>query len=281
MTEINFNQRKMALMLSSEKEAVSAGHAQYIANELIKEQKYHEFVLCMKSPFNTDVNMEGIHANRDTYANTSINWARMQEGISIPGFTYAGIIYNTLRHGAPYYSLNNPNTYKKERLIQSRVRAELEYNPLYVQFVVGGYITDGKSIVLLRNTDSEELRDELRNKVTFIQGHINPNPLSIGKSMSHTAAQNFLRELDEEVLYDKNIRHRMVDAGYIFIADESMSSEHMGWIVEYQVDNIDDFFASAKTNEPEKHDIILIDSYEQMKELEGDLDFWVKLFFKM
>jgi predicted NUDIX family phosphoesterase len=203
---------------------------------------------------------------------------------AIRGITKAGILESPF-NVSPYNKspFDQFVTFEEDPTFVTELeRNILEYNPAFKQLVVGAYITDGNSIVLLNTKDTDENR--IRGKVTFIQGHVSANDPDVYiLPQEDYLLKQMQRELDEELKIEGGLLRDHTPQLKYLISDSSnhIGLEHFGVIYEIKIPNVKAVKEIIKSGEEDKHEIVMI----EMKEFREDImrakgyeaDNWVKL----
>jgi predicted NUDIX family phosphoesterase len=161
-------------------------------------------------------------------------------------------------------------------------RRLLEYNPEYKQLVVSAYITDGNYVILLQTGTNGETR--IQGKFTFIQGHVDLDPMIYIKSQKDFLLDNLKREFREEIQMTDEVYASQVQAiiPKFYVNDNSnhIGLEHFGIIYEIQVKSCSVLFNNITSGEESKHEIMMFDKWELKNgPLTDSLDSWVKMVF--
>ncbi|MMZ42145.1 hypothetical protein D1872_36640 [compost metagenome] len=157
-------------------------------------------------------------------------------------------------------------------------RWELEYNPSYRQLVVAAFITDGKNLILLKNT----VNTRIQNKITMIQGHVDFTPEAYTQTQIEFLYTSIHREINEELkrkggndpvlVKDSNIPN----PSYILnLSNNFIDIEHTGIVYTIKVDDAVELFSKITTAEEENHEVILI-PLNQIHKYEDQFDNWLK-----
>lgn len=155
-----------------------------------------------------------------------------------------------------------------------RPRYDVEWNPLYIHFVVGGIIhtADDHYVVLKRKSDN------FVGKYTSIMGHVAYTPETVSDNyaaffndtsetdvtrLMAIFAKNLLRELREEVCYTGTLSDIDISKWRYepprFISPLDINYYHAGFIFMVNSKMHDSEFESG---EPDKNDIVVFDKYQ-------------------
>ena len=157
-------------------------------------------------------------------------------------------------------------------------RNELEYNGDFVkQLVVCCIIYDeyDESFIFLK-CKGERLKD----KITFIQGHMSfDDKATIKTSLKTIMTRNLKKEIMEETSV-KLKEIKTIEPMYLIQTnDNKISSEHMGMVSLVTINSQDDIISG----EPDKHDVLRLNKHDLSNlELYNNMDTWVrKVLMKM
>lgn len=180
------------------------------------------------------------------------------------------------------YARDEPFISEEESFLENKMykieeRKELEYNLKYKQLVVALLIQDREeNVILLKTHDNDSTR--INNKLTFIQGHVDFNSNCYTMSQHQFLHDNMIREFNEEVKTSLNI---IIPESPSFIVHDSTSFtglEHIGFIYVMYVDSIKKLLPELETNEPEKHELVLLSKFAvtQNEDIVNGMDSWTK-----
>lgn len=159
-----------------------------------------------------------------------------------------------------------------------KTRSEVEYNPLWLQFVVGVVIKNktGDKVALLKTTNHSENR--VKEKITLVQGHVTATESIYTRSLKEIFTESAVRELLEETdIAEESAKFSPMEH-ILTIHDTSntVGFEHMGYI--YRLTLNDNEFDNLKSNEEHKHEVIILDK-TNITEVVDKGDNWLKMLY--
>jgi predicted NUDIX family phosphoesterase len=146
-------------------------------------------------------------------------------------------------------------------------REEAEYNFAWKQISVFGFITDGAQYILLQKKEDKAF--------TLIGGHVDYSVDAYQCSQQEIIRMGMQRELDEEIVHKNTLYVPEKPIVLVNTFNKFHDLFHMALVYKIEVDDADKLFDSLRTGEPEKHDIVKVNSKTALLEL-PNLHHWIK-----
>lgn len=135
-------------------------------------------------------------------------------------------------------------------------RGDCEYNLMFKQVNVMGYITDGTKYIVLRKVTNKELG--------FVGGHVDYSFEACQMGQLEYLRLSLQREINEEINHG-NLLQAPLEYQCILNTNEKVNDTfHIGVMYRITVDNVDEVMEQIETGEPEKHTIIKFDSKNEL-----------------
>ena len=244
--------------------------------------------LCVRSPYHPDLaNVNLNHDVKNSYRTSMMELKAHQAHperpsifTSVGGYSvgdtapYARQVLNELNNVYKSITLLRDTRFFDASVVMDMARSECEHNPLYWQIVVCGVIQTDEGYVFLRNLDTHP---RLPNKVTMIQGHVEPRQEMYFMSSTDFLLEEFIREVEEELVVGDMKSEDFIDkcsiAGVIQDNSNAVGMEHIGIVCLLDLRSTGIKPSDIKTNEETKHDVVFARKMDSL--LKSEHDSWV------
>jgi hypothetical protein len=146
-------------------------------------------------------------------------------------------------------------------------REEAEYNFTWKQISVFGIITDGAQYILLQKKEDKAF--------TMVGGHVDYSLDAYQCSQLEILRRGMQKEIDEEIVHQNMLYVPEKPIVLVNTFNRFHDLFHMALVYKIEVDDIENLFTNLRTGEPEKHDIIKVNSKTSLLEL-PNLHHWIK-----
>lgn len=247
--------------------------------------------LCVRSPYHPDLaNMDLDHNVQNAYRTYMMDLIDKQSREKPSLFTfavcepdttsiahssiYARTILSRLNDTTKSITMIRDNQLPDANIVMDMPRSECEHNPQYWQIVVCGVIQTDEGYVFLRNLHTHP---RLPNKVTMIQGHVEPRQEMYFMSSADFIIEEFIREVEEELIVgdmkSKDFKDKCMIAGVIQDNSNAVGMEHIGIVCLLDLRATGIKPSDIKTNEVTKHDVVYTRRMDSL--MKSEHDSWV------
>lgn len=207
-------------------------------SKLVSEKYSNQFILCTPSKFSTNVNL---------------------------GFT--SMVKNEGVISLDELPIKKDQTFFEDYNFVFKPRHEVEYNYLYKQIAVFGFITDGTQYIMLKK--------KCNNEVTMVGGHVDYSIDAYRVNKIDYLRQALQIEVDEEIDHNKQITVSKKPFALINAHVKFQDFFHMAFVYKIKVDSVDDLYKTIKSGE-KRHDVVRFKSKKELLAYKN-LNHWIPM----
>lgn len=175
---------------------------------------------------------------------------------------------STLVDISPYnHQFSQRKTIFEDPALMFIPREDAEYNFEFKQINVFTLLTDGKKCIVLKKRSDKTF--------TMVGGHVDYDFEAYKISQLDLLRKNMQKEMDEEIRHNDILYVPSFPSYIMNTYNKFHDLFHIGIIFILHVPEIDFLFSELKTGEPEKHDIVMIDKLDLLKD--KSTHHWIKL----
>lgn len=239
--------------------------------------------LCVRSPYHPDLeNKQFDHKVMNSYRTTYMDLLKGENSFAMITAISSKPIYDEyvkkllymLNDSWKSITMLRDTDMPEPNIVMDLPRSYCEHNPMYWQLVVCGVVWTDEGYVLLRNYDNHP---RLPNKVTMVQGHVEPRQEMYFMPSEKFIISEFIREIQEELIIEGTTTEELLIkskiAGIIQDNTNAVGMEHLGIVCLLDLRGTGITPSAITSNETGKHEKVIVRQFDSL--LKSEHDSWI------